>query len=191
MPYNYLLEKQYLDNMPVRLENFIIIFDEAHNIEGTAENGSSQDFSLSDLENARSELKLLKDKIENTDNNENSNASKDHVRLLLDPINGISEYFKNLGREIKPNSEGEKGVLKEGRFLFDCILSHTKGMDQKLKNRIMTNGDLVPETDGNGQRKLIRMPSKFTNGLNLVNFEDYLVYGQECLQELSTSIMNR
>lgn len=39
MPYNYLLDHRYLENQTFDMQNAIVIFDEAHNIEKTAEDG--------------------------------------------------------------------------------------------------------------------------------------------------------
>ena len=39
MPYNYLLDHRYIENQNFSMENALIIFDEAHNIEKTAEDG--------------------------------------------------------------------------------------------------------------------------------------------------------
>jgi regulator of telomere elongation helicase 1 len=49
MPYNYLTDKNIRDNYASKLKNSILIFDEAHNIEKAAEEGSSVNISSGDL----------------------------------------------------------------------------------------------------------------------------------------------
>ena len=40
MPYTYLLTKKFIKNSSIDLNNAIIIFDEAHNVENQAEEGN-------------------------------------------------------------------------------------------------------------------------------------------------------
>ena len=48
MPYNYLLSQQFLGSTGINLENSIVIFDEAHNVDKVAEEGKLK-FSLNIL----------------------------------------------------------------------------------------------------------------------------------------------
>jgi len=41
MPYNYILEPSIVSLLKINVNNSIVIFDEAHNIENTAEDGCS------------------------------------------------------------------------------------------------------------------------------------------------------
>ena len=41
MPFNYLLDWSLLENNNLNLKNSVIIFDEAHNVDSLAEEGSS------------------------------------------------------------------------------------------------------------------------------------------------------
>jgi regulator of telomere elongation helicase 1 len=43
MPFNYLLDWSLLENNNLNLKNSIIIFDEAHNVDSLAEEGSSME----------------------------------------------------------------------------------------------------------------------------------------------------
>lgn len=65
MPYNYLTDKAIRDNYANRLQNSILIFDEAHNIESAAEEGASVTLTTSDFQAAVHELdQILKFKEE-------------------------------------------------------------------------------------------------------------------------------
>ena len=63
MPYNYVLEPSITKLMDLSMRNRILIFDEAHNIESVAEDGSSFKISTKDLKNALSELRACKEKV--------------------------------------------------------------------------------------------------------------------------------
>lgn len=52
MPYNYIIEPGMAKWMNVNMEGSIIIFDEAHNIENTAEDGCSLEVTNSNLTTA-------------------------------------------------------------------------------------------------------------------------------------------
>ena len=54
MPYNYVLEPSISQAMDISMQNRILIFDEAHNIENVAETGSSFKLTTTDLKNALS-----------------------------------------------------------------------------------------------------------------------------------------
>lgn len=45
MPYNYMLDTSLKKSFPIKLENSVIIFDEAHNIEGVLTDAASGDFT--------------------------------------------------------------------------------------------------------------------------------------------------
>ena len=64
LPYNYLLEQNIMRILDIDLNNTTLIFDEAHNIEKTAEAGSSYEISLKGLKDALGELKKLEALIE-------------------------------------------------------------------------------------------------------------------------------
>jgi regulator of telomere elongation helicase 1 len=49
VPYNYLIDKRTRDSLNLSLENSIIIFDEAHNIESFACDAASFDLSALDI----------------------------------------------------------------------------------------------------------------------------------------------
>lgn len=59
MPYNYILDPTICEKMKIKMENSIIIFDEAHNIENTAEEGSSLSLNSVEMKNAFDMLKNL------------------------------------------------------------------------------------------------------------------------------------
>lgn len=50
LPYNYLTHSGYRDLVKNYIEDSIIIFDEAHNIESVAEDGNSVEFTCEELD---------------------------------------------------------------------------------------------------------------------------------------------
>ncbi|KAM3127657.1 hypothetical protein pb186bvf_020254 [Paramecium bursaria] len=67
MPYNYLLEKDFTDIIDV--DNAIIIFDEAHNVQTVAEEGQSFFINQSTIVEAEKDLIKWIDQIDSTQNN--------------------------------------------------------------------------------------------------------------------------
>jgi regulator of telomere elongation helicase 1 len=59
MPFNYLLDWSLLENNNLNLKNSIIIFDEAHNVDSLAEEGSSMEIDTDMLAQCLVELKNL------------------------------------------------------------------------------------------------------------------------------------
>lgn len=64
MPYNYLLEKDFTDIIDV--DNAIIIFDEAHNVQTVAEDGQSFFINQSTIVEGEKDLQKWIDQIEST-----------------------------------------------------------------------------------------------------------------------------
>ena len=56
MPYNYLLDEKIRENFEIKFENSIIIFDEAHNVPGSAEKEASFTIDCQNLEKVIMEL---------------------------------------------------------------------------------------------------------------------------------------
>lgn len=59
MPFNYLLDWSLLENNNLNLKNSIIIFDEAHNVDSLAEEGSSMEIDTDMLAQCLVQLKNL------------------------------------------------------------------------------------------------------------------------------------
>ena len=59
MPYNYVVDRKLRKNIQGLIENSIIIFDEAHNIEEYCENVESFTFSLENLIELEKEIMIL------------------------------------------------------------------------------------------------------------------------------------
>ena len=89
--------------MEVDLENAVLIFDEAHNVESISEDGSSFSFSLKDLESCERDFKLLRQKLK--EKNEECKISEQDIRKLEYPIislyNNMSEMKKEFETEFK------------------------------------------------------------------------------------------
>ena len=51
-PYNYILSEEIRNIMGIDVEHSIIIIDEAHNVENKAEECSSKELKIEDLENS-------------------------------------------------------------------------------------------------------------------------------------------
>ena len=50
VPYNYILSEKVRNSIKINLENAVIIFDEAHNIENSAESACSLEIPIKNIE---------------------------------------------------------------------------------------------------------------------------------------------
>lgn len=56
MPYTYIFDFRYRENHKNMMQNSILIFDEAHNIQKASEQGSSLSISSSELQNLQNKI---------------------------------------------------------------------------------------------------------------------------------------
>jgi Rad3-related DNA helicase len=115
MPYNYLLEERYAENIPELIKESILLIDEAHNVEGTLEDGASIELTTQDLENVEYELKTLRDGIVNA-NERNKEILGDvkpiDVQWVGEPIPRLKHYLYSVLERVKTTSSaGLRGEI--------------------------------------------------------------------------------
>lgn len=100
--------------MEVNVTDSIVIFDEAHNVENLAEDGSSFTISLRELENCELDFKLLRQKMKNTP--EECKINEQIIKALEYPIfslyKNMNKVKKDLEKEFKPSKKQSSLVYK-------------------------------------------------------------------------------
>ena len=87
-PYNYILEPNIRKNLGIKLENSILIFDEAHNIETMAADVASFECDVSVLKSAVEELPRILDTSEKAAVRGGKKSEREFFHYLF-----ISEFY--------------------------------------------------------------------------------------------------
>lgn len=106
------------------VKNSIIIFDEGHNIERSAEEGASLSLSTIDLINCGKEVNLV---IEHNDASKKwSHITESDANLLKFLISKLGKIILAKGKLIKGNYD-EKGIKKkteEGKLVINSVFAN-------------------------------------------------------------------
>ena len=89
MPYNYLLDGEISSKMKFIIENSILIFDEAHNIESVCEDGASFELSIIDLEDCEKDKWILLKRLKE----EGCRISYYHINIVMASIQALKINF--------------------------------------------------------------------------------------------------
>ena len=172
--------------LKLSLENTAIIFDEAHNIEQIAEEGSSYELSFLNLETALKEIEELKelhrkistvnsfDKKKNKyelDMPETLRTLPEDCQLLSAPITNFKNKIKKIlngetAYEVKSYNKDEKGVLLESKDILDFIEKYSKSTEVNYF-------------------ELDKKKNPYADGWNIANLKDYIEILQKVLEDLS------
>jgi Rad3-related DNA helicase len=100
MPYAYLLDSKiredtFKQDTVMGLENKIIIFDEAHNIEKIAEEGASLNFSVNGLVAAKKELDSLDEVISKVLEKDRV-MKRENILWIIEGVKSVIELLKEM-----------------------------------------------------------------------------------------------
>ncbi|XP_033124303.1 regulator of telomere elongation helicase 1-like [Anneissia japonica] len=173
MPYNYLLDPKSRRAHGIDLNNNVVIFDEAHNVEKLCEESASFDFSSVELASCIQEVGALLDRVMGSQNapqlfNAEGDSAEDFDTTALAVLKAL---FINLELTLQKicDSGGEKGVTKPGRYILEVLNEVHVTMDTKdelieLIEKIVTN---LTSNQTAFQNKIAAL-SKFNDILNIV-----------------------
>ncbi len=172
--------------MKLSLENTVIIFDEAHNIEQIAEEGASYELNYQNLEACLKEIEDIRELHKNASNVNKFDAKKqkyemdlpeslksmpEDCNLLLSPITNFKNKIQNILNHdsqynVKEYSREEKGILLESKDIFTLVETLSQGKEVNYF-------------------ELDKKKNPYAGGWNLANLKDYLEILQRVIEDLS------
>ncbi|CAD8091711.1 unnamed protein product [Paramecium sonneborni] len=177
IPYNYLLEQDF-QNI-VDIENSVLIFDEAHNVQSAAEEGSSFFITHNNIIEAEKDLKKWIDELESVSVIQDQLKTKLNLvkilynlkeyKSILITIKVFAQYLEKLKKrqEFQYKESDENYLIMNGRQIQFIIFENTQDKDNTF--RLWSD---------NSQ-------TNYAKGVNKNNFEKYL---QHC--SILIDIMN-
>lgn len=91
LPYNYLTNREYRIMLNKYLDNSIIIFDEAHNVSGVAEDGYSITYTPTELQKTKDDFRELRLML--TQGRDVEQSFVERVDSEVNQINGLIQKF--------------------------------------------------------------------------------------------------
>lgn len=119
MPYNYLIDSKTRKNQNITLENSIVIFDEAHNIEKVCEESYSFEITSLDIANCIENCQLTLQRILDDDGSASTSSgpSYDSGELTKEDVLTMKAIFLSLEREFnKLEVKGSGNIIDKSTF---------------------------------------------------------------------------
>ena len=118
MPYNYLIDSKTRERQNITLENSIVIFDEAHNIEKVCEESYSFEITSLDIANCIENCQLTLQRILDEDGStDTSGQSVDNNELTKEDVLTMKAIFLSLEREFnKLEVKGSGSIIDKSTF---------------------------------------------------------------------------
>ena len=115
MPYNYLIDSKLRKTQSISLENAIVIFDEAHNIEKVCEESYSFEITSSDIANCIENCQLTLQRI--IEDGSDNDSSLDNKELTKEDVLTMKAIFLSLEREFnKIEVKGQGNIIEKSTF---------------------------------------------------------------------------
>lgn len=151
MPYNYLIDSRTRKNQNIGLENAIVIFDEAHNIEKVCEESYSFELTSLDIANCIENCQVALQRIldEDSDGSDSNELTKEDVLTMKAIFLSLEREFNKL--EVKGNG----GIIDKSTFknLLTSISVNEETKDlvtdvlQKMESVLsMSNNKIIGNT---------------------------------------------
>lgn len=99
MPYNYLLDRKLRKSNNIDLNNAVLIFDEAHNVERVCEDSASTELSVTEIASAMSEINYILEEMKNMPEEETPFGDDDldaDEKLALNKMPASLEELKTI-----------------------------------------------------------------------------------------------
>lgn len=137
MPYNYLLDTSLSKNNPLRLNNSVLIVDEAHNIDSILKDSVSGSFTESNLKTIQLSCRNLPEKLSAALNRELHGLSRsgyDPSKKLNQVVDEFSKKKDKSDKEAKPNPIEELAAI-----LTTSNLNRVSDCATKLMSEVETS----------------------------------------------------
>lgn len=127
LPYNYLVDPNSRASQNIVVQNSIVIFDEAHNLEGSCNEASSFELTPSDLSICLEELKHC---VGNFDTfSERHSIKRNDIELLIQ----ISAKLRKILEDFNVGNNNSNGITRPGDFIIEIIESAGVSFDNVEK----------------------------------------------------------
>ncbi|KAI5660588.1 hypothetical protein M9H77_29381 [Catharanthus roseus] len=146
-PYNYLIDPGYRKSLKIDWENSILIFDEAHNLEGLCADAASFDLPSSLLTACISEAKRCVDlSVARRENSNDKSCNPDNFAILRALLLKLE---KRIAEE--PVESKELGFTKPGPYIYELLADlNIKKDTATMLIDIIDEAALLLEEDANG-----------------------------------------
>ena len=124
LPYNYLLDRNIRHRLNIQLENSVVIFDEAHNIESVSADSASFDLTSTQLAHSMNELDKLISDASNTNNVLNTTKgplTTDELVRIKSQLIQLEQYIDNIPLVYSHSDKSYTGYTQNGTFIFDIL----------------------------------------------------------------------
>jgi DNA repair helicase Rad3 len=119
LPYNYLIEPSIRATLDFELSNCIIVFDEAHNLEGVCGNSASFDLTPADVAGAIGEIETCLAKIKNPAYlMRDGDMQEDELAIMKKLLLGLEEAIAAI-----PLYDAKKGQTFPGSYIYEIFRS--------------------------------------------------------------------
>ena len=184
MPYNYITDQNFRHLVKKEMKNAILIFDEAHNLESFASEGSSFTFGTNDQQKCQEEFnELLKGQKRGTGDQDKEVLKKEiEIEDILHPVQNLkanlvkeseNRWASNSSAILQQNSYTDILEIEEsGEWIFNIFSKFTE-KPKDLKNFQMG----LVQADANQSYK-----KNFENGLTTTNFSKYLKLMEDVIE---------
>ncbi|KAL4481081.1 hypothetical protein ABPG72_015036 [Tetrahymena utriculariae] len=215
LPYNYLLDRNVMNQANINIKNAVIIFDEAHNIHKSAEEGYSLFLNYSSLCAAEADLLNLLKYIENGYVDEQNNSASlaplgtakrgtpikemsefdtknftsctFDCKAMIGPIQELRNYFKQMAlKQIRENQQNQYN-----EYNCDNIqIQNGKDIFELIQIHTRTSKEAVNENSIDKYMKAVEKQQgtqfvSFENGLNQSNLIQYIDKANKAIKDLS------
>jgi len=147
MPYASLLHADTREILGIRLENAVVIFDEAHNLVDAVHSSYGAAVTLEQLRDVDDMLTAYVDRFK-------TRLSANNLRYLKTLANITRAFMKTLAKESRDDSKPEKRLTSLNDFLFECgqdtvnMFSLRKYLkESKVAHKIASYGERVRAQD--------------------------------------------
>ncbi|CAF0719384.1 unnamed protein product [Brachionus calyciflorus] len=180
MPYNYLLDKKLRKSNNIDMNNTVVIFDEAHNVERVCEDSASAELSITDIASAMQEIGFILEEMKNMPDEESNFREEDpndlenignslaNMPATLEEMKDILLILKSFEEELDNiKLQGQDGLTKPTSYLFELLGKCNVNFDRRaylmdIIQRLLQYFGTQPPSP------------KHHNGVSLGKFENFL-----------------
>ena len=182
LPFFYGLDFKFRERNRNLIQNSILIFDEAHNILESAENGANFSISLNQL----FFLKLNLEKYVKYLGKYKKNKEKEKIKSLI-------SFFENFEKNLKKDCRNKENFILKGQYIFELLKRSLENKAKKLQiSEIEILLKKVKKLSRASKRRFFLKPHQISNLMKIIDFFNFINILLKNLKEsrLDNSIIN-